>query len=100
MGSPSYMPTALRSTTTCNRRAKAGATWSIRQHRASRARRNCTNTPRVYSVNPRWRSSCRCTPNPTVEMHMKEEQLNELLLQALEHEMGGVKIYEAALECA
>src|SRR5262245_51309104 len=32
-------------------------------------------------------------------MHMKEEQLNELLLQALEHEMGGVKIYQAALEC-
>ena len=31
---------------------------------------------------------------------MKEEQLNELLLQALEHEKGGVKIYEAAIDCA
>jgi hypothetical protein len=30
---------------------------------------------------------------------MKSDQLNELLLQALEHEMGGVKIYEMALKC-
>lgn len=27
-------------------------------------------------------------------------QLKELLLQSLEHERGGVKVYEAALECA
>jgi hypothetical protein len=27
------------------------------------------------------------------------EQLNELLLQALETEMGGVKVYQAALNC-
>lgn len=31
---------------------------------------------------------------------MKKEQLNELLLQALEHEMGGEKLYEAAIRCA
>jgi len=31
---------------------------------------------------------------------MKPDQLNELLLQALEHEMGGVKVYETALQCA
>ena len=31
---------------------------------------------------------------------MNSEQLNELLLQALEHEMGGVKVYETALKCA
>jgi rubrerythrin len=30
---------------------------------------------------------------------MKPDQLNELLLQALEHEMGGIKIYETALKC-
>ena len=30
---------------------------------------------------------------------MNSEQLNELLLQALEHEMGGVKVYETALKC-
>jgi hypothetical protein len=30
---------------------------------------------------------------------MNPEQLNELLLQALEHEMGGVKVYETALKC-
>jgi rubrerythrin len=30
---------------------------------------------------------------------MKSKQLNELLLQALEHEMGGVKVYETALKC-
>jgi len=30
---------------------------------------------------------------------MKQEQLQELLLQSLEHERGGVKIYETALRC-
>ncbi len=30
---------------------------------------------------------------------MKTKQLEELLLQSLEHEMGGVKIYAAALTC-
>jgi rubrerythrin len=31
---------------------------------------------------------------------MKQEQLNELLLQALEHEKGGEFVYQTALECA
>jgi ferritin-like metal-binding protein YciE len=31
---------------------------------------------------------------------MKIEQVQELVLQSLEHEMGGVKVYEAALQCA
>jgi len=30
---------------------------------------------------------------------MNPDQLNELLLQSLEHEMGGVKVYETALKC-
>lgn len=30
---------------------------------------------------------------------MNSKQLNELLLRALEHEMGGVKVYETALRC-
>jgi hypothetical protein len=30
---------------------------------------------------------------------MKKEQLRELMLQSLEHERGGVLIYETALEC-
>ncbi len=30
---------------------------------------------------------------------MESKQFKELLLQSLEHEMGGVKVYEAALEC-
>ena len=30
---------------------------------------------------------------------MKQDQLNELLLQSLEHEKGGVKVYETALRC-
>jgi rubrerythrin len=34
-----------------------------------------------------------------MEMTMKKEQLNELLYQALETELGGVKIYETALRC-
>jgi rubrerythrin len=31
---------------------------------------------------------------------MKRDQVNELLLQSLEHEKGGVTIYETALKCA
>jgi rubrerythrin len=31
---------------------------------------------------------------------MEPSQLKELLLQSLEHERGGVKIYQAALQCA
>jgi hypothetical protein len=31
---------------------------------------------------------------------MKDAQVTELLLQALEHEKGGVQIYETALKCA
>lgn len=31
---------------------------------------------------------------------MREEQMNELILQSLEHERGGVRVYEKALECA
>ena len=31
---------------------------------------------------------------------MNQEQMHELLLQSLEHEMGGVKVYETAVECA
>ena len=30
---------------------------------------------------------------------MKQDQFGELLLQALEHERGGVKVYETALKC-
>jgi hypothetical protein len=31
---------------------------------------------------------------------MKREQLNELLLQSLEHERGGIQVYQTALKCA
>ena len=31
---------------------------------------------------------------------MEMKVVKELILQSLEHEMGGVKIYEAALKCA
>ena len=31
---------------------------------------------------------------------MEDRQFKDLLLQALEHETGGVKLYEAAIECA
>ena len=30
---------------------------------------------------------------------MKDKQLHDLILQSLEHEMGGVKVYETALKC-
>jgi len=31
---------------------------------------------------------------------MKAQQLTELVLQSLEHEMGGVQVYESAVQCA
>ncbi len=31
---------------------------------------------------------------------MNEEQLDDLILQSLEHELGGIKVYEKAVECA
>jgi ferritin-like metal-binding protein YciE len=31
---------------------------------------------------------------------MEMKQLKELLLQSLEHEMGGIKVYETAIKCA
>jgi hypothetical protein len=31
---------------------------------------------------------------------MKIEQVEELVLQSLEHELGGIKVYETALQCA
>ena len=31
---------------------------------------------------------------------MKNEQLNQLLYEALETEMGGVQVYETAIRCA
>ena len=31
---------------------------------------------------------------------MEQEQIKELILQSLETEMGGVQVYETALECA
>jgi len=30
---------------------------------------------------------------------MNQKQINELLLQSLEHEMGGIQVYETALKC-
>jgi hypothetical protein len=40
------------------------------------------------------------TATPSRRTIMKSEQLNELLLQSLEHEQGGVKVYETAIKCA
>jgi rubrerythrin len=34
------------------------------------------------------------------EDHMDDKQIKELLLQSLEHEMGGVLVYRTAIECA
>src|SRR5688500_18724247 len=31
---------------------------------------------------------------------MNKEQVQELLLQSLEHEKGGIQVYETAIECA
>src|SRR5262245_41968632 len=33
-------------------------------------------------------------------MALNEEQLQELILQSLEHERGGIQVYESALRCA
>src|SRR5207237_8911451 len=39
-------------------------------------------------------------PHRSTGEHMETKQVKELVLQSLEHEMGGVKIYETALKCA
>ena len=31
---------------------------------------------------------------------MKQQQLNDLILQSLEHELGGVQVYRNAVDCA
>jgi hypothetical protein len=31
---------------------------------------------------------------------VRQEQLNDLIIQSLEHEMGGVQVYRTAIECA
>jgi hypothetical protein len=35
-----------------------------------------------------------------MESSMQSKQVQELILQSLEHELGGVKVYETALKCA
>lgn len=37
--------------------------------------------------------------NEPEEITMNEQQLEEFLLQALEHEQGGIRVYQTALEC-
>jgi rubrerythrin len=37
--------------------------------------------------------------HPRLEKRMKTKQMEELILQSLEHELGGVKLYETALRC-
>jgi rubrerythrin len=50
------------------------------------------------------RYGARARPNAVcgtflLESVMKQDQVKELLLQSLEHERGGVKVYETALQC-
>src|SRR4030088_1609273 len=45
--------------------------------------------------NPLW-----ATSNDRRRSSMEQSQLKELLLQSLEHERGGIQVYEAALQCA
>src|ERR1041385_8574624 len=46
-----------------------------------------------------WAAYRNLTHTQGEEM-MKKEQLDELLYQALETELGGVQVYTAAIECA
>jgi rubrerythrin len=40
------------------------------------------------------------TQHRTTGDPMNQEQMHELLLQSLEHEKGGIQVYETAIECA
>ena len=40
------------------------------------------------------------TSTGTTTMPINATQLNELLTQSLENELGGVKVYETAIRCA
>ena len=47
----------------------------------------------------RARALARVSRIPAKETSMEMKMVKELLLQSLEHEMGGVKVYETALKC-
>ena len=54
-------------------------------------------------MQPLWHGACTATafPHaPNEERTMDREQMKELILQSLEHERGGVEVYETAVEAA
>jgi hypothetical protein len=59
--------------------------------------------PDIVITNGKWirlRSETRIAFSHTLESMMQTKQVEELILQSLEHELGGVKIYQTALRCA
>jgi rubrerythrin len=48
-------------------------------------------------LNVRWLDAVNKTKGQTM---MKNQQLNQLLYEALETEMGGIQVYESAIQCA
>src|SRR6185312_10232271 len=65
--------------------------------RADSRAADITNRTRTSGINP-IAFECPRTANFILlrGIYMKQEQLKELLLQSLEHERGGVKVYETA----
>jgi hypothetical protein len=68
---------------------------------ARRVRRAWRRAPRgareLSTKLSRWNVVCR--RGARKKTTMEKSQLTELVLQSLEHERGGVKVYKAALEC-
>jgi rubrerythrin len=54
----------------------------------------------IHARRPRWRETITTHDSEYLEdIQLKNEQLHELLYQALETEMGGIQVYQTALRC-
>jgi rubrerythrin len=104
----------MASRTQTNRRSRSGRSSGARTRRntrsGSRSRssgRNTRTTTRSRSQGSARSTSRRTQRRPSVrqdrmmrEVQPKAEEVEELVLQALETELGGVQVYEAAVQAA
>jgi rubrerythrin len=92
-------------TQTSTRGARSGtrahpATSTGGRSGAGRAKRTSTKNSRKSGPSNRSGQSSRTDRYAGFEGEITPEQVDELLLQALETELGGIQVYETALRCA
>jgi rubrerythrin len=90
--------TKTRSKTSSRGAPKRGRTSRPKGNARSRSRTRASTASRT-----RGRTSNRSTSNAAIrsfqDMQVNDQQVEELVLQALETELGGVQVYETALRC-